>query len=284
MTALLPPAASAGADPAGSARSVGSVTSVTSGRRGSVLAVRVVGGLLVAAVLVAGAASVVAGFFQRHVDTTTPVTGTVTQVVVDDETGDVVLRPAEAGSPADVTTRAYWSWNRPEVQTSLVDGVLTVSARCSGHLFSFCGADLTLAVPAGTPVRVTTGTGDIRSTVPGALELRTDTGDVTVAAGEGTTVHATTGTGDVTVTGAPASVSAGTDTGDARLTLSAPPTAVDVTTGTGDATVTVPAGDSYRVSADAGTGDVRVTVPKDEAAPRRVSVHTGTGDATVRAR
>ena len=78
-----------------------------------------------------------------------------------------------------------------------------------GHLFLFdecnddeCSVDITASIPAGVPVEIRTGSGDIGvDDLLGTLSLHTGSGDIEGWGLGGTDLVATTGSGDVDLAG-----------------------------------------------------------------------------------
>lgn len=253
---------------------------------GRAVALRVLGIGLVLVLLLAAAGSLVAQFFQQQRTETTTVTEAVSRLVLRNDVGDVRIRGAAAGTPAQVTRILYWSFREPTVDVTTANGLLSVTGDCAGMLSGWCSADLDITLPAGTTLELQTGFGDIRSSdTTGTIEAESGTGDVILTAPGAATVRADTGVGDVTITGgAPGGrIQAQTGTGDVRFVLSSAPGEVRIETGTGDVVVSVPAGHSYHVDSDTGVGEIRIGVPQDDTSVRRMTLESGTGDITVRA-
>ncbi|MBB3675967.1 hypothetical protein FHX36_001702 [Modestobacter versicolor] len=88
--------------------------------------------------------------------------------------GDVTLVPAETATAVDVRWSDRWSASQPEHDAELTDGRLVVSVRCPGvQLVWGSTSALTVGVPAGVPVTVDSGAGDVRAEgTSGDLEVR----------------------------------------------------------------------------------------------------------------
>ncbi|MFJ8432781.1 hypothetical protein ACIQ9P_15925 [Kitasatospora sp. NPDC094019] len=184
------------------------------------------------------------------------VAGPVAELVVDGGTGGIEVR---AGETLRVVEKQAFRGDPPRTRHSLVDGTLRLAYDCSD-----CGVGYEVTVPAGTAVRLTSGTGGIR-----LLGL----------AGE---VRATAGVGGVEGSGlTSAKVSVTADTGGVELSFAASPTTVEARAETGGVRVSVPGGEPYAVDAGTGVGGVEVTVPRRDGAPRSITARAGTGGVAV---
>lgn len=181
--------------------------------------------------------------------------GEVTRVVVEIETGDLEIVPAEA---VRVERAVRGPEGAAELQHSLErDGSLMITARCPGVLP--CGVDTRLAVPAHVPVVLTIGEGEVWATGLDDLQLDIAEGDADVEV-RGRFV-ATVGSGDVRAWLGPAS--------DARVAV-----------GRGDVDVVVPPG-AYALDLTARSRDVEGVTP-DGDAPGQLEVVAPSGRARVR--
>lgn len=228
---------------------------------------RVVGLVGLLALVVGGAASLVAGFFEERSTRTTVVDGTVTALDVRAGAGDVTVEVGPAGGPTTVTAASTWAFDPPVETRTLDAGTLRLSATCpaSATFAQRCSVDWTVSVPADAAVTVATSSGDIRvEDVAGRVALRTGAGDVRLSAVRSTDVRVETGTGD------------------ARLVFATAPDSVVTTTGAGDVTVEVPAdGTTYRVVGSSGVGERRVSVAQDPASRHLLDLTSGVGDVVV---
>ena len=207
---------------------------------------------------------------------------TVSQVVVDSGSGDVRLSAGPDGQVA-LHERLTWSWSKPRESVTWDGDTLRLSFRCPPVSFGpGCGIDYRLRVPAGVPVRVHTGSGDVSASgLTGPVTLDAGSGDVSVSRLAGP-VSLRTGSGDVTASAITATrAAAATGSGDVSLTFVAAPTSVTTTTGSGDVTLVVPRGTAYRVSTRSGAGDSTVSVDEDSHAPGSLTARTGAGDITI---
>ena len=198
---------------------------------GAVAATAVVGGLVASTQL-------------SHETTTTSVSG-VREVLVDIGAGPVTLHGGE-GDAVEIRSTPHGLFTTSSApRHKTVDGVLRITSACSG-LALHCYTREEITVPAGVPVAVHTGVGDVTAI---DLDVPTFTVD-TVAA----TVTAS-------FVSAPEEV---------RIDVGA----------AGNVEVVVPDAE-YEVDADAtvGTEDVRVDLAPS--APRRIDASTGIGNVSV---
>jgi DUF4097 and DUF4098 domain-containing protein YvlB len=247
--------------------------------------VRILAVIVVAVMLLVGTVAVVSSMFTRKHTETRTFGGTVSAVEITEDVGDVRVRELSPGDPATVTATITKSFEEASWSADLRDGTLVVDGECRDDGFSFwnCSVDLTVAVPAGVPVQVSSSTGDI--TVAGAfsdVDAGTATGDVLVQRATGP-VRIRTNTGDVrSLAMMSRVVTAETDTGDVRLIFETSPENVTTRTNTGDVTVLVPENaTAYHVDAEAGTGDTTVEVANVPSSPNKIVAETDTGDVRV---
>jgi hypothetical protein len=235
--------------------------------------------------IVGGVLLVVSTFFERSRVETRGFTGPVTAVSVTEDVGDVRVRTTAPGERVEVRADIRESLDDAAWSADLRAGKLVVDGECRQEGLSFfnCSVDLTVTVPAGIPVHVTSRTGDV--TVIGAfsgVRADTSTGDVLVRQAAGPVVI-NTDTGDVrSLSSSGTAAMAETSTGDVRLEFDVAPRGVTAETNTGDVTVAVPDdGTVYGVSTDSDTGDRTVDVTDSPAAPNRITARTDTGDIRV---
>lgn len=150
------------------------------------------------------------------------------------------------------------------VSYDLIDGHLTVFDACKEDP---CGVDLTVLVPARTPLTLHTGSGDVRlENLRARVALTTGSGDVAGSALSGLDLSAETGSGDVALEVLPLAQR------------------VHVRTGSGDVALSVPSG-RYRIAVSTGTGDQKLAgVSDDASAASAIEVTTGSSDVAIRGR
>ena len=193
-----------------------------------------------AALVVAGTGLAVYGQVQPW-DTTTGSVPGVREIVVDIGAGPVTL-PAAPGSEVGIRTVPH-GLLPAGAGHRLEGGVLTVFAGC----FALnCYTEQHIAVPAGIPVRVHTGVGDVTATdldVP-RFDARAGASSVTAS-------------------------------------FVRPPDDVRIDAGTaGNVELRVPDA-GYRVDVDSAVGTERVDVAEDPSATRSLSVRAAVGSITV---
>lgn len=178
------------------------------------------------------------------------------------DAGRVTLRGgAEAGVSGRRESRGAPGAVR--VETRVEDGVLVLVGRCAG--LAPCTVDVDLAVPAGVPVEVDVGSGDVQvDGLASPLTVRVGDGEVGGDGLRAERVRVTSGWGDVALlfAEAPAEVSVAVATGDVRLGLPGGGYALDLGAYDGVAVHGVyddPAG--ARVHARTREGAIRVTGP-----------------------
>lgn len=228
---------------------------------------RVVGVVLVAALVAAGAGSLVVQFFVREARARAVVDG-VRSVEATVTSGAISVTAGDPGTGVVVESVRRSAFRTATVTREVTDGRLVLSGGCgSGPLLDDqCSVDLLLEVPPGTSLTLRTSAGDVDVTgVDGAVDVRTTVGDVTLDGVRAQTVRVTTAAGDV----------------DAELALA--PQAVRVRSGVGDVTVAVPdAPGGYRVTADTSVGTPDVRVPDSPGSGRSLDLATTAGDVVLR--
>jgi hypothetical protein len=243
---------------------------------------RAAGAVLTVLAVVLGTLSVAAWLVRRTETRDRTYQRAVSRVVINSGSGDVRLSPGPDGQVA-LHERLTWSWSKP-VESATWDGdTLLLSFRCPPiSVGPGCGIDYRLRVPAGVPVQVHTGAGDVAASgLTGPVTLGAGSGDVSVSRLAGP-LSLRTGSGDVTASAVTSDrVVAGTGSGDVSLTFVAAPASVAATTGSGDVTVVVPHGTAYRVSTRSGAGDSTVSVDEDSHAAGALTARTGSGDITI---
>jgi len=161
----------------------------------------VLGIVLSLALVVAGAVWVVALAVRQDERSTTTVAAPFDRLVVEADAGDVVVR-ATTSDEATIEQRLRWSFVKPSVTATVVDGVLRVAGDCRNEGVlpgPGCSVDFVLYVPLDTAVEVDSGSGDVAvEGVRGDLVTRTGSGDISVADGAGS-VEARTGSGDLVI-------------------------------------------------------------------------------------
>lgn len=210
---------------------------------------------------------------------------------------DVTLHQDQArGSTARLAGTVQYSLIRPDFTVFGAD----VSLHC--RIFTGnCGLSGTLDVPAGTPVDLTSGGGNMQvSNMQGNVTLDSGGGDVTVS-GSGGVTYLSTGGGNVTASdlgGTLQFYTAGGDvdgnglsapyaklyTGGGNVTLmfTKVPASVTIVSGGGDVSLVLPPGSTrYHVIHTTAGGDYSNSVPTDKASGNLIDVQSGGGNVTI---
>jgi len=247
-------------------------------------ALLVIGGI-VAVLMVAQTTVSLLDLASRHTTTDVRTFEGVTALVIDDSS-DVSLTSAPAGSPLEVHARVTEGLRSPERRvTQNDDGQLRLSSSCPIFFGGTCTVDYEIRVPAGTAIRAETSAGDIeaiglRSAQP--VELDTSAGDITVADVEAPTLDLSSSAGDVSASGVNVpDVHADTAAGDVDLSLIRPAERVEANTSAGDVVIVVPDA-LYRVRTESSAGDVDTeAVRTSPDASRTIRAVTSAGDILI---
>src|SRR5690348_10279919 len=129
------------------------------------------------------------------------ITGSFRSVVINDDEGAVTVAP---GRTASLRAQEDWNFHQPTLSTSIRRDVLTITLNCADYqsvggvvsadpvdLVNDCIDDLSVTLPAATPIEVTDFTGAITTTgMRGGQRLHTDSGDLKITRGAGAVVQA----------------------------------------------------------------------------------------------
>ncbi len=242
---------------------------------------------IVVLLLLAIAALAIANFvFDKKKTKTRTVAGTVSEIVVKSDGGDVDLVPA-SGQIEVRETRHYVFFKKPKLKQKLENGVLTLDTDCDLKVLK-CYSDVRVTVPAGIKVTVDSDSGDVdaRGIDVRNAHLESDSGDVRLElGGRPLLAWAHTDSGDVDVVAADArAIDAQTDSGDIKVDADGDLRKVVALTDSGEVEATVPAG-TYAIDADSDSGDVKVEgLSRNDGASKSIRARTDSGDITLRAR
>lgn len=223
---------------------------------------------------------------------------TVTRLVVDSASGDVVVTAAETEV---ITVDLVIHGSDTVVDQRQSGSELTLETNCEDQ-WANCSVDYTITVPPRMDVVLTSGSGDVSvvGTI-GTARLDTGSGNVEVHCIRGDSVEADTGSGDIfcselevdqvdaetgsgDIHGTSLSVArmtAETGSGDVELKFSLSPDSLDIDTGSGDIELEVPS-EEYSIHTDTGSGDVDIDgVTIMQGSPHDIDLRTGSGDITV---
>lgn len=268
-------------------------------------------GLVVAALIVlviAGTALAAVGRVEHRVDDRHRIAA-APRLVIRGGQADIVVT-ATARTDVEVHRVATWSGPDEPGVPSTRNGTIRLAGCRSAWWKSvntipwMCRTRYELAVPAGTALDITSGSGDVRiagtvddvtvsggsGTVDmtrtrstGAIVATVGSGDLHIGPG-GRAITATTGSGDVVGDRITADrVRARTGSGSVTMSFATAPSDVSTSTGAGGITLRLPVG-GYRIEADASAGDTNVDRELvNGQSPRVVTARSGSGDVTVRA-
>ncbi|HKE79392.1 MAG TPA: DUF4097 family beta strand repeat-containing protein [Solirubrobacteraceae bacterium] len=218
--------------------------------------------IVVAALIFAAAATFALSLVTRHTETRTRTLPAASSIVVDGNSGDVVVVGSDRGDVRLTTKERRSVFGRPRVAVSASGGRLHLDGECARlDAWGACNVSYRLEVPRDTDVRLVARSGDVRANdLRGAAQLQTRSGDVDVDA-LSPEIDAETRSGDIHVTARDA-------------------TRVHARTRSGDVHVSVP-DRVYAVEAHAQSGDENVGVRTDPRAPRRIDASTVSGDVHI---
>jgi Putative adhesin len=215
-----------------------------------------------------------------------------------DGPGDVVV-VAATGPDTTIDSEARGSFRAPRLRVDVNGSDVRVHGGCGGVFFNRCRASVTVHVPPGTTVDVssrgdvsasglsgrvgvTTTSGDVTaSDLSGPAQLHTSSGDIQVHDLSGTASLAAS-SGDVEGNDlSSGTVRARTGSGDIDLVFASAPDSADAETGSGDVDLLVPRSARYFVDAETSSGDRVIGVPTARHAVHLLRVRAGSGDITV---
>ncbi len=237
------------------------MAATTPGRR-----VAVIGGLVVAVLLVGLAVQSLTGLMARRSEDVTSSFASVRAVDVSLGAGAirVVGTDEPVGSTATVRWRRTWDWSRPTLSAVVVDGTLRLRSRCRAVLGT-CTVSATVLVPRGSAVTAHSSAGSVRASgVDGDVRLDSSAGSVTGESLRSGSVRATSSAGSV------------------RVSMATPAQRVQASSSAGSVDVTVPDdATAYRVDARTSAGSRRIDVRTDPASARLISVSSSAGSVRV---
>jgi hypothetical protein len=224
----------------------------------------------------------------RHTSTETTSYRDVSRLVIDDSS-DVRLTSAPAGSPLEVNARVTEGLSSPTRDAEQgADGELRLSSSCPIFFSGSCGVDYDVRVPAGTAIRVETSAGDVTAedlSSDQPVTLSTSAGDVDVLGVTAPSLRIDTSAGDIDARGIRSrDVRADTSAGDVRLSLEAPLERVETSTSAGDVNLVVP-DVAYDVHTETSAGDTDTSgLQTSRSAAASISAVTSAGDIRIEPR
>ncbi len=227
-----------------------------------------------------------------------PARGGQTRVMIDN--ADATVRPG-AGQRIWMSGILRGSLARPAFTWRSTAVGLTLDSGCSIPTGS-CALDYDITAPAGLPLAVTDGSGNLNaagfggqvtlsdgsgdlsaSRLAGSISLSDGSGDITASGLNGERVKVSDGSGDIVVTGLAGTDVAGNNaSGDITLTFTKVPKRVDISDGSGDITLVLPRGPTYyQVDANSSSGAASVSVNRRQSSPYVIIASDGSGDINI---
>lgn len=225
------------------------------------------------------------------------VTDQVTEVRLQNGSGNVVVRSREGASGTDIRRHVQYpkDADKPTGVSHRLEGSTLVLDGCGSR----CSVDYEVTVPS-KDVKITgdNSSGDVRLEGVASVEIEIGSGNATVRDVAGV-VRIDNNSGDVEVADVSGDFTGRVGSGNARLSNMRGAVTIDnksgdvevqmaavlsvrAEAGSGNLTVRVPQG-SYKVDVDAGSGDKAIDVKSDPNATAELVLRAGSGDVTVRA-
>lgn len=199
---------------------------------------------------------------------------------------DITVTPR---ADREVAYRAELSWSlkEPTVEESWLGDTLRLTPHCPGEggwpvPGAGCSVRLGVTVPAGIPVKVTAGSGQVDiSGLGGTVDADIGSGRINLTALRGA-LRARVGSGSLEATGlTSAEADIRVDSGRVDARFLTPPDHVTARAGSGRVALTVPAATRFRTNCEATLGG-RCAVPpalQDPASPRTLDLRAASGRA-----
>ncbi len=244
--------------------------------------VTVLATVLVALVLVGVYLLVSLALRDTRVETQSVDLGGSQQVVLDATNASLRLVPGD-GEQLRIRAEVRESILGTDYAIGRRGDAFAVAADCITWLSPGCGAEVTVEVPDGVPVEVTTTSGSVEVRDLGTDVLVTSAdGDVEVS-GTLATVSVTTGSGSVEVRDLEAAeLKVRTADGDVDAELAEQPYALAARSDGGDVRVTVPGGDrTYQVSVESKGGSASSDLEDDPEGEGLVNLRSDDGDVEL---
>jgi hypothetical protein len=234
--------------------------------------------------------------FQVHVSV--PASGAQTRITIDNPDASVSPGP---GDQISVSGTLRGSLAKPSFSSRSGASGLILRSQCWSWA-GFCRLKYEITAPAGLPLTVFDGSGNLNasgfgghvtlsdgsgdvgaSDLTGTISLLDGSGDITASGLNGGGVRLSDGSGDISVSGLAAADVVGDDgSGDLTLTFTKVPRQVNVTDGSGDIVLVLPQGPtSYHVEASSQSGSTSVTVKQARSSPYVIIASSGSGNVTV---
>lgn len=228
--------------------------------------IRVLGGLLVAVLVLSGAYAVATKLARaERTEQISVGAGGIDTLVVSTDVGAVSVEPGATSDHVEVRLHREGAWRLPRFEQRRVGDELHLEASCDRHWFGDCSTQMVLRVPEGMRLEASSAVGEVsvRGAYP-SVTMETSTGRLAADQLRASQVRATSSVGDVSIT------------------LAAPADSVDVTTSVGQVLLVVPDdGTSYDVRAETSVGETHTTVPVSSASAHHIRVTSSVGDVRV---
>lgn len=252
--------------------------------RGERRAWRIVGVLVLACALLAGAATTGAALVQRESTQEKTYFGAIDRLDIDSGPAQVTVRPGGTDRVV-VTERIGWSVRRPTVAERTDAGTLSIAVGCpGGRTLLGCTVALEIQVPAATEVhsRNSSGRTEILD-LAGAVSAETDSGQVELTRVSGP-IRANAGSGQILGTGlGSADADLSSSSGPITVQYDRAPNSVTARLASGDLVLQVPDDrNRYRlqVITDNGREQIAPSV-QSSSSPRLLDLTAASGNITV---
>ncbi len=226
--------------------------------------IRVIAGLLTVALVVVTGFVLLGPMLRQSESVDLSMPTRVSQLELNNGTGDVRIRAAKPGERPSATSTAEWGLRKPRTSVESAGGTTTVQGECPTGVVTVCSTEWLIVVPADTDLDIQQGVGGVT--------LEGMSGDVDIQSGVGS-VNLEEGTS--------AAIDVEIGVGDARIESVEPPRRVVGRVGVGELTVALPDTTSYRVATDSGMSDVQNSLGSDPSSSRTVQVEAGVGGITI---
>lgn len=235
--------------------------------------------------------------YQVHVSV--PARAGQTRITIDN--ADATLRPGPGpGDQISLSGTLRGSLARPSFSWRSAASGLTLHSRCWAWA-GFCSLAYDIAAPAGLPLTVSDGSGNLNvggfgghvtlsagsgdldaSRLAGTISLSDGSGDIKASGLDGS-VELSNGSGNIVINGLAATDVVGDDgSGNITLTFTKVPRRVDVTDASGDITLVLPHGSAYyHVEASSESGITSVSVNRRLSSPYVIIANNGSGNITI---
>jgi len=233
-----------------------------------------------------------------RVHVSVPATGGQTRVTIDN--ADATVSPG-SGDQISLSGTLQGSLARPSFSWRSAASGLALRSQCWSWA-GFCSLEYSITAPAGLPLTVSDGSGNLNvsgfggrvtladdsgnlgaSGLAGTISLSGGSGNITASGLSGGRVRLSDGSGDIVVSGLAATDVVGNDgSGDLTLTFTKVPRQVNVTDGSGDITLVLPRGPAYyHVEANSESGSTNVSVNRRQSSPYVIIASNGSGNITI---